>query len=144
MDPNPYASPAGESSYRKLTVRRRFPVLLWLAFVAYGWFTVELLTSVGDDVVAGYMFSVNASILLAGCLWASLKYGKSALVAFGMALLQLPLLLLMLLIDLGDSSIVLIINLVVSFVFAGIGSYYWIRIRNQLRTSASPEQVSVS
>jgi hypothetical protein len=102
-------------------------VLLWIADVVYSLFTWALLNSTQDDQPSGYMFLVNAVILTAGCIAASLKLLRPEHIAIAAAVLQIGIMVLMLLQGLGDALISVPVNTGIALAFVACGFAHRIR-----------------
>lgn len=108
----------------------RVPLLLWLSVFPYTIFAVLLLQSGGsEDAKSGYMFLGNSIFLAIGCIVATAAYSKSHLVGFIAAAIQIGILIAMMAQGIGDTIIVVPMNLAIAAVFAGIGFYYFRKTR---------------
>lgn len=115
-DSNPYAPPRPDSKPEQQKPRRwhRPSILLFLALVAYGWFTGMLLkdSSVTADFQAGVLFLVNGLWLLAATVWSALTTRKNlpALASTIACFIQILIMIIMLGFDIGSRREVVMIN----------------------------------
>ena len=115
-DTNPYAPPQQKSVPERLQRRlqwHRPSILLVLATSGYGVFTLMLLTtSAPVDVMAGMLFLLNSWWLVMGTLWSARTAHRyqPTLVAFVAGIIQLLILVVMLLFDMGNEADVIEIN----------------------------------
>ncbi|WP_218933990.1 hypothetical protein [Rubripirellula lacrimiformis] len=141
---NPYAPPSTKCSTSVKSRSRGTALLTTVAAacaIAFGWFTVILLRSGGDDHTGGMMFAANIPVVLAVVLTSAVSLRlcrDSAMIAAGV---QLMITAAMLVMSIGDAWPVIIINSLVILPCIGIAA--WARRLNRARQQSilSPQDI---
>jgi hypothetical protein len=138
----PFIGGVDENHWIRL-LHRRMPLLLWLSLLPYVGFVWLLLGSnEKDDRAAGFLFVLNVVIVVLGSIGSYFgKIPASKVCGLG-ALVQVCILIAMLSLGVGDTGIVIAINLAVAVAFGGMMIFYDRQERKHLLPNPTIEQES--
>lgn len=104
-------------------IKPNLPIGLWLATIGYTLLSVVVF--IGANSIVGYLFLVNAILLIIGCSIASLGKIKLWLVPISAAIIQCGITIICFFLILGDPVVVAFLNLIISFIYFMLGKFYY-------------------
>ena len=137
----PFIGGVDENHWIRLLYRRT-PLLLWLSLLPYMGFVWLLLGSNEKDRTAGFLFGLNVVIVVLGSIGSYFeKISASKVCGLG-ALVQMGVLIAMLSLEVGDTGMVIAINLAIAGAFGGMAIFYAKQERKQLLPNTTIEQAT--